>query len=440
MAKHREMKLLGFMLNNPISHSALSWADPEDERAAGLSDPAHWQQIARTLERGRFDGIFLADAPFAMDTYRGSLDPAVRYAIGFPTHDPLPLVPIMALATQHLGFAVTVSTNTAPYLLVRSLSTLDHLTGGRMGWNVVTDFHKNFALNLGLKDLPAHDERYRRADEYLEVCEKLWTSWEPDAVTIDRASLQYADPAKVHTIQHVGEYFSCLGPSAVEPSPQGRPVIFQAGSSPRGRTFAATHAEVAFAIQRTPEAMQRYASDMRERVAANGRDAEAFRILFGVMPIVGDSDAHAQERYEELAGRVPLEASLARLSSGLGIDFSTWDLDTPLRHQHVEGVQGMIDMFTKMLPGVEVTVREAARAYGFSIGMPVIAGSAATVADQLEDAFRRGGGDGFNISVPTTPASYEVFVERVVPLLQQRGLLRTDYVEGQTFRERLLDA
>ena len=435
----RSMHLLGFMLNNPISHSAMSWADPDDGRAEGFSEPAYWQHIAQVLERGRFDGIFFADAPFAMDTYKDSLDAAVRYAIGFPTHDPLPLVPIMALATDHLGFAVTMSTNHAPYSLVRTFGTLDHLTKGRVGWNVVTDFHKNLARNLGLTDLPPHDKRYDRADEYMEVCTKLWDSWESDAVIIDKEALVYADPSKVHRIDHAGEYFSCVGPSAVEPSPQGRPVIFQAGSSPRGRNFAAEHAEVAFSIQRTPEGMRSFTEDMAKRVADVGNDPGRFKVLFGVMPIVGESDQHAAERLEEMQERVPLEASLARLSSGFGVDLDGWDLDAPLEHQEVPGVQGMMDMFTKMMPGKVPTVREAARVYGFSIGMPTVVGSAQTVADTLEQYFHEGGGDGFNISVPTSPAGFERFVDGVVPILQDRGVLRRDYTEGQTFRERLLD-
>ncbi len=435
----RTMHLLGFMLNNPISHSALSWADADDGRAAGFSEPAYWQHVAQVLERGRFDGIFFADAPFAMDTYKNRLDAAVRYAIGFPTHDPLPLVPIMALATQHLGFAVTMSTNVAPYSLVRTFGTLDHLTNGRVGWNVVTDFHKNLALNLGLKDLPPHDKRYDRADEYMEVCEKLWNSWEADAVVVDTDALVYADPSKVHRIDHDGEYFSCIGPSAVEPSPQGRPVIFQAGSSPRGRNFAAEHAEVAFSIQRTPEGMRSFADDMATRVADAGHDPERFRVLFGIMPIVGASDQEAAERLEQMQDRVPLEASLARLSSGFGVDLDGWDLDAPLEHREVPGVQGMMDMFTKMMPGSVPTLREAAKVYGFSIGMPTVVGSAETVAATLEELFREGGGNGFNVSVPTCPAGFERFVDGVVPILQDRGVLRREYVEGQTFRDRLLE-
>lgn len=433
----KRMHVLAFMIHSPINHTILSWAHPRDQRIAGFDSPDYWQNIARVLEAGRFDGLFFADVPGIFDVYRDSIEPTVKYGVCFPTHDPVPLIPIMALATQHLGIASTMSTTVyPPYLLVRIMSTLDHLTGGRVGWNVVTGHVKSESLNMGLNDQLPHDERYDRAEEYLEVCHKLWNSWEPGAVRLDREGGIFADPDKVHRINHVGKYFSCPGPSPVLPSPQGKPVIFQAGSSGRGRDFAARHADAVFGLQLTPAAMRSFADDIRRRAVAQGRGPNEIKIIFGVQVIVGETEEAARAKQRALLDRIPLEAALARLSGSTGFDLAGVDLDAPLQEMQVPGAQGIIDMFTRM-HGSKITLREAAVSYGATIGMPQVVGTPEQVADQLAYLFSEGGGDGFNLTPTYTPSSFTEFVEMVVPLLQKRGLYRKEY-EGTTFRANLL--
>jgi FMN-dependent oxidoreductase (nitrilotriacetate monooxygenase family) len=432
------MHLLGFMINSPMNHTILTWAHPKSRQGAEFPYPEFWQEIARTLERGRFDGLFLADSFAPYDIYRDSVDPAIRYGVICPQHDPVPLVPVMALATRHLGFAVTMSTNAyPPYVLARTMASLDHLTRGRVGWNLVTGVNRAEFRNLGLPDYVPHDERYDRADEYLELCDRLWQSWEPEAVVMDCEAGVYADPTKVHRVNFEGKYFASVGPLVAMASPQRRPPIFQAGSSGRGRDFAARQAEVVFAIQAHPKAMRAYADDLRQRAATFGRGRQALKIMFGVQVFVGESEAAAREQYEAMMARIPLEAALARLSGSFGFDFSRVDLDQPLEYVRTEASQGLYAALTTLY-GAQMTVRQAAMRWGASIGMPQIVGSPAQVADALQTMLEEGGGDGFNLTPTYTPGSFVEFVNLVVPILQRRGALRTEY-RGRTFREHIFE-
>ena len=432
------MLLLGFMINSPMNHTILSWAHPESRQGEEFAQPQFWQEIARILERGCFDGLFLADSFAPYDVYQDSPDAAIRYGVICPQHDPVLLVPAMALATRHLGFAVTMSTNAyQPYVLARTMASLDHLTAGRIGWNVVTGVNRAEFRNLSLPDYVPHDERYDRAEEYLDLCYRLWESWEPDAVLRDRQRGIYADPSKVHRLNFKGRYFASVGPLVAMASPQGRPVIFQAGSSGRGRDFAARHAEVVFAIQASPAAMRRYSDDLRQRAAGLGRGPDALKIVFGVQAFVGESEAQAREEHQAMMERIPLEAALARLSGSFGFDFSGLPLDEPLEYVQTEASQGLFAALTTLY-GARMTVREAALRWGASIGMPQVVGSPVQVADQLQAMLEEGGGDGFNLTPTHTPGSFATFVERVVPLLQERRLLRTEY-RGRTFREHLFE-
>lgn len=322
---------------------------------------------------------------------------------------------------------------------------MDHLTKGRIGWNIVTSVHVGEARNMGRKEMIPHNARYERAEEYMEVCYKLWDSWEPDAVVMDKEVGIFADPAKVHPINHEGKWFTCPGFSPVIPSPQGRPVLFQAGASEAGRDFCAKHAEAAFSIQLTPRAMRAYTADVKERAVRKfGRKPGDIKFIYGVQVFVGETEKEARVAQKVLNDRVPLEGGLALLSGHMNYDFSQFELDQPIADIPVEGIRGLLEIFTKMYRRGDlgydkeaVTLREAAKIYGASVGMPQLVGTPEQVADQMESIIEETGGDGFNITPTYTPGSFEEFVDLVVPILQKRGLHRKEY-KGATFRENFL--
>ncbi|MDA9976105.1 NtaA/DmoA family FMN-dependent monooxygenase, partial [Alphaproteobacteria bacterium] len=264
------MHLLGFMMYTPINHMTLSWADPNDRQVDGFGSIEHWQTLARTMERGCFDGLFFADVPAVYDFYKDTTDHAIHHGVNWPAHDPVALIGIMAAATRHLGIATTVSVASQhPFLTVRSLSSLDYLSQGRVGWNIVTGNARSEHRAMGL-EIMDHDERYDRADEYLEVCYKLWSAISSDAVVADRATGIYADPTKVERVEHDGRYFRCSATPSVLPSKQGRPILFQAGSSGRGQRFATTHADVIFSIQPDLIRMKTFMTQIRSTARKQG--------------------------------------------------------------------------------------------------------------------------------------------------------------------------
>ncbi|HVB81514.1 MAG TPA: LLM class flavin-dependent oxidoreductase [Candidatus Binataceae bacterium] len=432
------MHLMGFVLNSPMNHTIGSWAHPRNNVNYHYAQPEVWQHIARTLERGRFDGVFFADQLAAYGNFRGNTDEALRHALQFPVHDPLLLIPMMAAVTDCLGFASTLSvTYYPPYMAVRKLSTLDHLTKGRIGWNIVTSLHTGEARNMGLKEMIPHDLRYERADEYMEVCYKLWDSWEPDAVVMDRDGDIFADPAKVHPINHEGKWFTCPGFSCVIPSPQGRPVLFQAGASGAGRDFCAKHAEAAFIIQYTPRAMKLVAADLKERTRKFGRKPEDLKITCGIQVIVGGTEEEARAKQQVINDRVPYEAGLALLSGHTNYDLSKFDPDKPVDEiSGIQGAQGLFDALVKM-HNVRLTLREIGKIYGGSVAMPQIVGTPEQVADQMEYIMKEADADGFNITPTYTPGSFDEFVDLVVPILQKRGVHRKEYTT-KTLRESVL--
>ena len=432
------MHLMGFVINSPMNHTIGSWTHPRNNVSYHYAQPEVWQHIARTLERGRFDAVFFADQLAAYGNFKGNTDEAVRHAIQFPVHDPLLLIPMMAAVTDYLGFASTLSvTYYPPYMAVRKLSTLDHLTKGRIGWNIVTSLHVGEARNMGLKEVVPHDVRYERADEYMEVCNKLWNSWEVDAVIMDKEKQIFADPRKVHPIKHEGKWFTCPGFSCVIPSPQGRPVLFQAGASGAGRDFCAKHAEAAFIIQYTPRAMKQVGKDLKERTRKFGRSPEDLKILAGIQVIVGQSEQEALSQQKEINDRVPFEAGLALLSGHSNYDLSKHDPDKPVDEiNDIQGAQGLFDALVKM-HDVRLTLRQIGQIYGATVAMPQIVGSPEQVADQMEKIMNEADIDGFNITPTYTPGSFDEFVDLVVPILQKRGLHRTEYT-GKSLREHCL--
>lgn len=433
----KTMHLTGFMLHAPAPHTQMSWLNSGKANRYQWTEPEYWHSIARTLERGKFDMFFFADQLAAYDIYGGTMDTTLRRAVQFPVHDPVVLISGLSAVTEKLGFGVTMSTTYyPPYLLVRKLSTLDHLTKGRIGWNIVTSFHQNEARNFGLTDMPAHAERYDRTDEYMEVCNQLWDSWDPDAVVMDQEQGVFADPAKVRKINFEGKWFKCTGPSCVVPSPQGRPVIIQAGASDRGRDFAAKHAECVFGIQISSQGMRKFSDDMRARSIRMGRPSDDLKIVWGVQPIIGATEQEAKAKQKSILDRVPLEAALTLMSGHYNYDLSQFDLDRSLEDLEIPGIQGMLEIFTKMSDR-NLTLREAATLYGASVAMPQVVGTPEQVADQLQNLLAEGGGDGFQFTPAYyAPDYYEEIVDALIPILQKRGVFRQDYT-GNTLREHI---
>jgi FMN-dependent oxidoreductase (nitrilotriacetate monooxygenase family) len=312
------------------------------------------------------------------------------------------------------------------------------MSGGRVGWNIVTGHLRGEHRAYGLPELP-HDERYDRAEEYMEVCYALWNSVGEGAVLADKASGIFADPGRVKRVQHQGKYFNCSTVAPALPSPQGRPVLFQAGSSGRGQQFAMKHADVVFAIQPNKAGMSKFMSDFRAAAAALGRDP-APGVTFGIQPVIGGTEDEAKRKLERLIERVPLEGAISRLSGSMGVDFSQIDLDQPLAEMRTEGSQGLMKAFSNIVGERQLTLREIAMYWGLSSGMPQILGTPEQVADQIEAIWRETGCFGFNVNPHIMPSSIEDFVNQVVPILQKRGVYPSEYL-GTTLRQNLeLDA
>lgn len=404
-------------------HTIGQWRLPRSYRGFDFRRLDYWEHIARTLERGCFDMMFFADAYSLHDAFGDSPDAAVRGAVQYPRMDPFTLVPALARATRHLGFGVTASTTfLPPYWVARHFASLDHVTEGRVGWNVVTSYSDAEARQFGLDTIPDHDQRYDRADEYVDLCRKLWSSWEPDALVFDREANVFADPAKVHRVNHDGPWFKCLGPLHVPPSPQGHPVMIQAGSSPRGIRFAARHAEVHFAVPGRLEQMTEHRDRLDEALVAAGRDPGEVKVLWGVTPILGSSDGEALARQQEILDHASVEGALVQLSGHLNVDLSAWPADRPLEELEVSGVRGFAG--SRFKPGE--TLSDLAKRLGTGVGAHVV-GSPQTVADRLEEMYDAGRGDGFMFVTTTLPGSVDDLVDLLVVELQRRGRFRTGY-------------
>ncbi|CAN7310809.1 LLM class flavin-dependent oxidoreductase [Caballeronia sp. LjRoot34] len=434
----RHMHFLAFCEHGIINHAIGTWRHPRDKVGYDFTLPEYWQDLGRTLERGLFDAIFLADELAPYNVYRGAVDDSIRYAAQCPVHDPATLVPVIGLATTRLGIGLTQTTTFEhPYTLCRRLSTLDHLTRGRVGWNIVTSYSSSEFQAMGLSDVVPRTERYARLEEFMEVCYALWDSWAPDAIVADVATGIYADPDKVKKVAHAGKYFRCHGPSFVHRSPQGRPVLWQAGSSEAGRAFAARHAEAVFSIQSTPTSMRAYVDDIRSRAATASRNAGGPRIYLGVQIVLGETHASAVEKLEALKANIHIDGALAKLSGDIGYDFSQLALDDELIDIDVPGIRGQFDALRGIKGGQPVTLREAAEVYSISLAAPLLVGTAAEVADELEHLMDVAGNDGFMLLGTYMPGCFREFVDDVVPILQRRNRYRSNY-PGVTLRENML--
>lgn len=434
-----KIHLAQFLVHGPSYHSLGMWRHPKTAEAGyDWRRPELYQHIAQVCERGLFDSVFFADLNYIADSFRGTLEPALRYAVQAPEHDPIPLISFMAAATKHIGVSATFSTsNQHPFYAARMWATIDHLTGGRAGWNVVTSINRNQQANYGV-EREETDQRYERALEYIEVCKKLWNSWDEDAVVTDRAGAVFADHTKVHRIEHEGKFFKSRGPLNVVRSPQNGPAILQAGTSPKGRDFAAQYADAIFAIQPNVEEAKKYYTDIKKRVGELGRSPDHCKMLFGMQPILGASETEALEKQAEHNALVPLDAGLAILSAHLDHDLSQYDLDLPVAESDEPALQRMKSRFRKA-DGSSMTLREAGERHGQGVGLPQFVGTPEMVADQMEEFVGEVGGDGFMLSMIYSPGALEEFVDQVVPILQRRGVYRTAYKAGRTQRDLFLD-
>jgi len=433
MTQKKQILLNAFNMNcvGHINHGL--WTHPRDESAA-YNTIEHWTGIARTLERGLFDGLFLADIVGVYDVYQGNVDVTLRESIQLPVNDPLLLVSAMAAVTQHLGFGVTVNLGyELPYLLSRRFSTLDHLTRGRIGWNIVTGYLDSAARAAGLTEQIAHDERYDRADEFLDVLYKLWEgSWEDGAVRRDRSARVYADPAKVHKVEHQGRYYRVDGYHLAEPSPQRTPVLFQAGSSGRGQRFAARHAECVFISPPDKETARKSVQSLREQLVLAGRRPDDVKVFVGTAVVTGRTHKEAQEKYADYKRFASREAGLAHFSASTGIDYSRYDLDAPVEY----GKTNAIESAVRAAANHGWTRRRLLEIFELGGRYPAIVGDANEVADELQSWIDETGVDGFNLSRTVVPESYEDFVDLVIPELQDRGVYKTAYAPG-TLRKKL---
>ena len=426
----KKMQIYAFDMNcvGHINHGM--WTHPRD-RSVNYTDLDYWVDFARTAERGRLDGIFLADIVGVYDVYKNSPAPVIETGAQIPVNDPLMPISAMAYVTKHLGFGVTVNTTYEPhFLLARRMSTLDHLTKGRIGWNIVTGYLDSAARSMGFDKLPEHDARYDAAEEYLEILYKLWEgSWDDDAVLRDRERGIFADASKVRAVSHQGRYYKMEGIHLTEPSPQRTPLLFQAGASARGQDFAARHAECVFIAGPTPQSARPTVDALRAKTLANGRGADAIKILSLITVVVGRTENEAQEKLEDYRRHASVEASLAHYSASVGVDFSKYELDDVIDQSSTNANQSALAAITKQA-AKPVTKRQIIDQMVLGSRMKPIVGSPEQVADTLQRWIEEGGIDGFNLARTVTPESLNDFVDLVVPVLQERGLFKADYAEG----------
>ncbi|MFB2552578.1 NtaA/DmoA family FMN-dependent monooxygenase [Ensifer soli] len=425
----------GFSMNvvSHIYHGL--WRHPQ-ARQAEFNDLDYWVDVLKVFERGKFDNFFVADVIGVDPIYRGSWDTFVREAVQIPVNDSSTLIGALIHATRNIGLTFTSSIlQDHPFSFARRVSTLDHLSKGRIGWNIVTSVSHNAAQNFGFDRIVPHDERYAWAAEYVDVVYKLWEgSWDEGAVIADRAANLYADPSKVHRIHHDSKRYKVLGPHLTQPSRQRTPVLFQAGSSKAGRAFAAANAEGTFIMSLNPESARKLVETVNAQVEAAGRKAGDLKYIQGLSFVVGSTIDEAKRKARDLDDYASTDGNLAHISRDLGIDLGLLDPDRPVSELEIEGVQGYVAYYEEAFPGQKPRVRDLANALAYNTR---IVGTPDSIADTLQE-WRDAGVDGVNLIYQTSPATYVDFVDHVTPLLQQRGLAQSEYADG-TLRERLFD-
>ncbi|GHH27561.1 LLM class flavin-dependent oxidoreductase [Lentzea cavernae] len=423
----RELHLNAFLMG--VGHHEAAWRHPRTDPGA-LDDVAHFQNLARIAERGTFDSVFLADSVQVWGDVRHTA--AGRF-------EPLTLLTALAQATDHIGLIATASTGfSEPYNLARQFSSLDHISGGRAGWNIVTTAQDRSAQNFGREVNTGHAERYQRAAEFLDVVTSLWDSWEDDALVVDQEAGVFADDAKVHEIGHRGRFFSVRGPLNAVRSPQGHPLLVQAGSSEDGKAFAAAWAEAVFTAQQTHDEATAFYADLKRRAEAVGRPADGIKVLPGIVPILGGTEAEARSLAAELDSLIVPARAVRQLTDLIGVDLAGHPLDERLPPlppvSHVNGAKSRFELVRDLAERERLTLRQLLGRLGGGRGHQVVAGTPEQIADHVELWFTTGAADGFNVMAPLLPSGLEDFVDHVVPLLRARGLFRTEY-GGRTLRE-----
>jgi FMN-dependent oxidoreductase (nitrilotriacetate monooxygenase family) len=419
-----------FETNSPGFTPPGQWTNPRDQ-AVNYLNIEHWAALARLLERGKFDGIFVADVLGNLDVYGGNADAALRAGGWTPCNDPMMLVPVMAQVTTHLGFGITGNLSyEPPYMFARRMSTLDHLTKGRLGWNIVTGYLDSAARACGLPAQLPHAERYEAAEEYMQIMYKLWEgSWEDGAVIRDRARKIYALPEKVHKVHHEGKYYKVEAIHRSEPSLQRTPVLYQAGSSGEGRAFAARHCECVFVSGQTKSGAKAIAGDLRRLAAEAGRDPADLKIVVDGLTVLGQTRAEVEAKLEEHARYLIPDGSLAMISAATGNDLAKHGLDTPLSFVKNESNNSTAEGLTKRNEGVAWTPRMISEHLHSGRGA-IFAGTPGEVADDMESWMEETGVDGFNLSRGISFATFEDVVDMLVPELQRRGRYKLEYAEG----------
>ncbi|HFF8200645.1 LLM class flavin-dependent oxidoreductase [Acinetobacter baumannii] len=426
---------------NCIAHQSPGlWRHPQD-RSVEYKDLEYWTDLAQILERGFFDGIFIADVLGIYDVYHQSAEHALTGAVQVPVNDPLQIVPAMAAVTKQLGFGVTTSISFEhPYPFARRISTLDHLTKGRVGWNIVTSYLESGSKNLGLKTQVNHDNRYDIADEYLEVLYKLWEgSWEEGSVLRDRESGIFADHKKVHPIQHEGKYFTVPGIHICEPSPQRTPVLYQAGASSRGQKFASQNAECVFIAAPSKIATKKVVQGIRQKLVQEGRDPYSVKIYALLSIVTDETDAKAQAKFKEYQSYGSYDGALTLLSGWSGVDFSQYQPTDKVEYIQTNAIQSLLDSYVNADPERVWTIEEIANWNSLGGNGPVLVGSAETVSDALQQWVEDTDVDGFNLAYILAHQTFADVVEFIVPELQKRGVYQTSYAQG-TLREKLFGA
>lgn len=430
MSESRQLHLGAFM--RPVSIHTGAWRYPGAFPDANFNF-AHIKRFAQKLEQGRFDAFFMADHVAVLNMPMEAL----KRSATVTSFEPLTLLPALAMVTEHLGLVATGSTTyDEPFHIARRFSSLDHISGGRAGWNIVTTSNPNASMNFGREEHLEHAERYRRAREFYDVVTGLWDSWADDAFIRDVESGIFLDPDKMHVLDHKGEYLSVRGPLNIARPVQGWPVIVQAGASEAGRQLAAETAEAVFTAQRDLATGQAFYADVKGRMEKAGRSRDHMKILPGCLVVVGDTVDEAREKRARLDGLVHKESAIASLSISLGCDASGFDPDGPLPEiPESNASKSGRERAIKLAQDENLTVRQLAQRLGGYSGLAMV-GTPSTIADEMEEWLRTEGSDGFTVMFPYLPGGLDDFVDRVVPELQRRGLFRREY-EGTTLRENL---
>lgn len=425
---NRQMHLVAVLTTGP---DLGSWLHPESEN--DYLNNEWWGRLGQTLESAKFDAIFFAD----VQTFFS--DEMIRKGGDMYLLDPVPLAAAVAAKTEKLGIGITISTSLVePYAIARSMRSLDVLSKGRMAWNVVTSGNDKEAQAYGSDHLLPKTERYDRADETVDACMQLWDTFPSEAYRVDRHNGEFLDPTKLGTANYVGKYVKTQGTLTVPPSPQGRPMIMQAGSSPRGREFAARWAEIIFTYQRTAAGMQAFRADMNRRLSEVGRTPESCAILPSIQVVVGETSEIARAKRDYLYSLVDDDVALSRASAYVLMDFTAMSPDTKIADINRSAVEagGSPDVFFSTMENEDLTILEASRKFAFNDLGPELVGTPEEVADQLEEMFTTWGCDGFILNPAVVPGTFEEFARSVVPILQERGLYRSDY-SGSTLRSHL---